>query len=162
MTLLLGFGVMLFGGGFLARHIQAIGRLKQDPELRARDAAYLVGQQRRRIVTSVMIMVVGALIPLSYDAIVRQRNPGLASAVLLTILVLILVIMLLAVADALAGRYLRADLQLRKAEAALRRTLLENDLQYHANWKQQQEQKLQASGQEASSNRKPGQTSEEN
>ncbi len=126
--LILGVMVTGFGGLFLARHLSLISHLRQEEELLPPERQFLMKQQQRRVLTSTLLILVGVLIPISYYVMARLQNVLLATLLLLGILVLIGLIVLLALGDLLSGRHLRADLQLRKAEAELRRALLENEI----------------------------------
>lgn len=126
--LILGVMVTGFGGLFLVRHLSLITRLRQDEELLQQEQQFLIRQQQRRVLTSTLLILVGVLIPLSYYVMAQLQNALLATLLLLGILGLIGLIVLLALGDLVSGRHLRADLQLRKAEAELRRALLENEI----------------------------------
>ncbi len=129
VTLLIGGIAIVFGGFFLQRQRVLIRRFREEPGLNERQTRFLVSQQQRRMLTSLLVIVVGVLIPFCYDAITRQQAPMLASLLLVAILLLILLIALLAVSDLLTSRYLQVDLQLKKAEIELKRQLLEKELE---------------------------------
>jgi len=123
--------VVLFGALFVRRHMAQIERFRADTELDDKLKRHLISQQKLRIVTSVLVVLVGMLMPLTYDALVRKQQPLLATVFVLIMLALIAAIVFLAIADVLASRGSRVDLQLKKAETELKRRMLENDLKFH-------------------------------
>lgn len=130
-TLAASIVVVLFGALFVRRHMMQIETFRSDAEIDAKLKSHLISQQKLRIVTSVLVTLVGMLMPLSYDALVRRQQPLLATAFVLIMLVLIAAIVFLAIADVIASRSGRVDLQLKKAETELKRRMLENDLKFH-------------------------------
>ena len=132
-TLLVGIALVVFGGLFMLRHRRLISRLRTEPDLQTRQRDFLIGQQKRRLITSSLVIACGVLLPLAYDATVRQKNVVLASLLLLGILGIALTIVLLGLSDLLSSRSLNTDLELRRAEAELRRRLLEAELEEHRN-----------------------------
>ncbi len=129
----LGVGVFLivFGGWFVQRHLIAITRFRNDHELTEKQQSFLISQQKRRLFTSCLVIVSGLLIPASYYVIDPLKNAFLASVLLLMLLVIIFVICLFAIGDMFLNRYLREDIDLKRAETELKRRVLESELEKH-------------------------------
>lgn len=128
-TLAASIVVVLFGALFVRRHMMQIESFRNDDEINAKLKLLLISQQKLRIVTSVLVTLVGMLMPLTYHAIVREQRPLLSLTLILVMLVLLAAIVFLAIADLIATRSGRVDLQLKKAETELKRRMLENDLE---------------------------------
>ncbi|MCG6156269.1 hypothetical protein [Rubinisphaera margarita] len=135
-TLALGAFIVLFGAVYVIRHRRAISSFGQDPDFDVRQREFLVAQHRRRLLTSSLLIATGLLIPALYYAMDPLRNVVLFTFLLLTLLVLVTAIGLLAIGDMMSNRFLRSDLNLKRAETELKRRMLEEELAKHQEHKQ--------------------------
>jgi len=135
-TLALGAFLVLFGSVYVVRHRRAIADFGQDQDFDAKQRDFLVAQHRRRLLTSGLLIFTGPLIPALYYAMDPLRNVALFTFLLLTLLVLLTAIALLAVGDMMSNRFLRSDLNIKRAETELKRRMLEQELAKHQELKQ--------------------------
>lgn len=129
ITLVIGGGAVLFGVLFLRRHLLIIESIKQNRQLDENQVPLLLRFQYRRILTSCLVILIGILIPVCYYLLVSQDKPLLPTLAIFLLLLLTFAVVILALSDLVSGRFLQADLRLRKAETELKRQILENELQ---------------------------------
>ncbi|MBL4886085.1 MAG: hypothetical protein JKY95_16325 [Planctomycetaceae bacterium] len=114
-------------------HYKTIRRFQNDAELTEKQRSALVDQHKRRRITTGLLIAVGVLIPASDIAMTLLKSSILATLILFALLVLILIIFLYALGDMVTGRMTREDLALKKAEAELKRRVLEQELAQYQN-----------------------------
>ncbi len=143
---IVGVMIILFGAWFLIRHNQAITRFQNDHELSEKQRIALVTQHRRRRVATGLIIVIGFLIPMSEIAATVNKNPLLATLILMAILMLVALLFMYAFWDLLASRSLREDLDFKKAETELKRRILKQELAKHQAIREERQQQIRRNG----------------
>lgn len=148
-----GIAIVLFGGLFLWRHTVVIRRLQAEAKTTPMPHRNpLLLQQYRRIITSALVIIVGVLIPVSYDQMIRQQNIRLGTLLILMMLAILFAIVVFALMDLVTSSSLKADWTIRKAQTDLQRALLEQELkQFKSDSAQARRDPNSADGEAASS-----------
>ncbi|MFN0053688.1 MAG: hypothetical protein ACKV0T_16025 [Planctomycetales bacterium] len=123
----LAFGILLvaIGAGLIRWHVVTWRALRSEPVLQPRELRYYRAQFRRRMQVSVLLIVLGIMIPLGDALMMQRRLPGVVAGYWIAVLLLTFWIVVLAALDWLSGQAHRRSLRNSLADIARQRRELE-------------------------------------
>lgn len=127
VSLAFGAALMIVGGALFRWHFAAWNAYRHDEKLDDRERRFFHSQFRRRVQISVLIILMGILVPV-LDFLIFKDSPKLFTTLLCGVLLVSLWIMALAALDWLSSRVFNRGTSATLASLARKRRELEDEL----------------------------------